>query len=436
MVSGFKGASAGSPRAPGGSGSNGATLDRRRFIRMGLGAAAAIPAAGLLAACGSGSAPSGAAAADGQGSPIRIGFIALTDCASIVMAEHLGLFRDRGLNVQVIKQASWPATRDNLLNGQIDAAHCLFSLPLSLAAGIGGRPENKLKIAMMLSQNGQAITLSNDLRAAGYGDLAAAREALAAAAGGGTMAMTFPGGTHDTWLRYWLRAAGLGNDDLKIVPIPPPQMVANMKVGSMEGYSVGEPWNAQGVQEEIGFTAITSQDIWQHHPEKALVVNPDFAERRTRDLQAAMGAILEAGRWLDAGPAHRSQAAQAIGVPAFVGAAPSVIEGRMLGRYQLGAGLGDKTYTDDLMNFHRDGQVNFPRKAHAIWFLAQFQRFGYLNSAPDYRAIADNLILSGLYRQVAEQEGVAVPDDDMAPFEVRLDGVEFDPTKPELEATR
>ncbi len=308
---------------------------RRKFLKLALGTAIGIPAAQLLNAYGPVGVTTRVASAQ-ESTPIRIGFIALTDCASIVMADHLGYFAENNLSVEVIKQASWPATRDSLLNGEIDAAHCLFSMPVSIAAGIGGQPDQVLKIAMVLNNNGQAITLQKDLAPAGYGDLAAVKETLGQLENG-TLAMTFPGGTHDTWLRYWLLAAGIGMDQLQIIPIPPPQMVANMKVNTMSGFCVGEPWNAQTVTEDIGFTAITSQDIWQHHPEKALVVNPTFAETRRDDLKAVMSAVLRASQWLD-DPVNRSEAATVVGTPAFVGAEPAVIEGRMLGNYDLGAG--------------------------------------------------------------------------------------------------
>ncbi|MGI8425351.1 MAG: CmpA/NrtA family ABC transporter substrate-binding protein [Actinomycetota bacterium] len=410
-------------------------LDRREFLRRSLYSSAGLAAGGLLNACAGGNKPStktgGDSGADGK--PIKIGFIALTDCSSIVMAEQLGYFKEKGLDVQVIKQASWPATRDNLLNGEIDAAHCLFSMPTSLAAGIGGKPDQILKIAMVLNNNGQSITLKKDLAGVGYADLKGVKSTLGKSKR--TLAMTFPGGTHDTWLRYWLLAAGIGMDDIKIIPIPPPQMVANMKVGTMDGFCVGEPWNAQAVQEDIGFTAINTQDIWQHHPEKALIVRPNLETERRDDLKAVMSAVLKASRWLDE-PDNRKRAAMKVGVPAFVGAKPQVIEGRMLGKYDLGAGLGSKTYTEDYMRFFRDGKTNAPRRAHAIWFLAQYRRFGYLKQDPAYREIADRLVLSDLYQEVASAEGIAVPDDDMAPFEVKLDGVEFDPNSPEKEATR
>ncbi|MEW6583965.1 MAG: CmpA/NrtA family ABC transporter substrate-binding protein [Actinomycetota bacterium] len=414
-------------QAPRASGST--DLSRRQFIaRAGALGALAIGGSSILAACGSSGSASG-----GGGRTVKIGFIALTDSAPVIMAKELGYYAERGVEVEVLKQASWPALRDALLAGDIDAAHCLSSMPFSVATGISGTRTQRLPIAMILSNNGQGITLKSDYSAAGYGDLAGVRKALAKR--GTTLAMTYPGGTHDTWLRYWLLAAGVPGDSVEIIPIPPPQMVANMKVGTMDGYSVGEPWNAVAVKEGIGFTAIASQDIWRHHPEKALVVNPDFATSRQSELEAVMGAVLAACKWLDV-PANRAKAATTISAAAYVNAPAKEIEGRMLGNYELGAGLGAKSFPDDHMLFHRDGATNVPRHRDAIWFMTQFQRFGLLKKAPDYHGIAEDLILRDLYEKVAKAEGVAIPDDDMAPFTVELDGARFDPNTPRQEASR
>jgi nitrate/nitrite transport system substrate-binding protein len=306
-------------------------------------------------------------------------------------------------------------------------------MPLSLATGIGGNSRD-LKIAMMLNQNGQAITLASSLVAAGYGDLEAARDTLAEA-GTPALGMTFPGGTHDIWLRYWLAATGTPLDEVKIDPIPPPQMVQNMATNTVSGFCVGEPWNAVAVRQGIGFTHLATQDLWEHHPEKALVVNAGFAETKAEVLRDVMGAILAASRWLDE-PDNRSEAADTLGVEAYVNAPPDEIRGRLTGVYDLGADLGETTFEGNQMRFFRDGQVPFPRRAHAYWFLAQFQRLGYLSEAPPYAEIVDDLLLTDTYAEVAAAEGVDVPDDDMAPFEVRLDEVTFDPAAPDDEAAR
>jgi nitrate/nitrite transport system substrate-binding protein len=367
--------------------------------------------------------------------PVRIGFIALTDAASVIMAHENRFFEKRGVEVELIRQASWQATRDALLSGEIDAAHCLFALPFALATGIDGFARtNKLKVAMMLDQNGQAITLKHDWAAAGYDDLKQAKLVMNGGRGQ-TFAMTFPGGTHDTWLRYWLLAMGIDMSTPKIIPIPPAQMVANMKLGTMDGYCVGEPWGGVAAQQGIGFTHIATQDLWEFHPEKALVVNADFAEGRTPELKRVIGGILEASRWLDQ-PHNRARTAEVIGRREYVDAPSSVIRDRLNGIYELGGDLGTKTFRGDQMRFFRNGKVNFPRRGHAIWFMAQYVRFRYLTSEPSYEAIAKELILSELYKEVADAEGCPVPSDDLTPFEIKLDGVEFDPRNPQKEAAR
>lgn len=411
--------------------------------------AAVAPVAGnVLAACG-GSSKGDAAASTGastasSGAPttaftgtptkVKLGFIALTDAAPIIMAKELGMFAARGIDASVEKQASWPALRDALLNGQLDAAHCLSSMPFSVATSVGGAGSRELKLAMMLNQNGQAITLAKELQSVGYGDVKKAGELLNSK-DAPALAMTFPGGTHDTWLRYWVKASGADASKLKISPVPPPQMVQNLAVNAIQGYCVGEPWNAVAVQKDVGFTHITTQDIWENHPEKGLVTTAKFSTEQRDALKRVMGAVLEASKWLD-DPSNRSKAADTLGVEQYVNAPPADIRGRLTGVYDLGGGLGTKDFAGKQMQFFRGGDVPFPRRGHSIWFLAQFQRLGLLSSAPPYAELADELILTDLYKEVAKAEGISVPEDDMSPFTVKLDGAKFDPAKPELEVTR
>jgi nitrate/nitrite transport system substrate-binding protein len=409
------------------------TMNRRTFLRTAL---IAGTAPFILSACGGGAAATSAEATAETTAPagdvIRIGFIPLTDCASVVMAGVLGLYAQYGLNVEVSKESSWANVRDKLITGELDAAHCLFGMPFSVYTGVGGTAEQELKIAMMLSANGQAITLANPLAAsAGYANLAGVPAAVDALRESHTptFAMTFPGGTHDMWLRYWLAAANVDQSSVQIITIPPPQMVANMSVGSMDGFCVGEPWNGVAVKDGIGYTHIASQDIWTDHPEKALVVNPTFAANRRDDLKKVMRAVMEASIWLD-DMEHRAEAATVIGGAAYVNAPADVIDARLMGNYNLGADLGEKSFTDDYMLFHKGGAINYPRKSHAIWYMSQYMRFGYLNEAPDFAGIAEKLIMQDLYEEVAGEMSIAVPDDDMSPFTLKLDNVTFDPSSP------
>lgn len=363
---------------------------------------------------------------------IKLGIIPLTDCAPLVIAFEKGIFKKYGLNVQISKEASWANVRDKLLTGELQGAHCLFGMPFSVYTGVGGNQGSELPIAMMLNNNGQCITLSkefcgkvkpHDISAVSktVKELSATREL--------TFAGTFPGGTHDTWLRYWLAASGVDQNKVKIITIPPPQMVANMKVGNMDGFCVGEPWNQVAVKQGTGFTHLATQDIWKHHPEKALVLNKAFSVNKRDDLKKVMKAIFEASIWLD-DMKNREEAAEIIGRPSYVNAPAAEIATRLNGVYDLGCNYGQYRYEDDYMLFHRDGETNYPRKAYGIWYMTQYVRFKYLDKEPDYKAIADKLILQDLYEEVAAEMKIPVPNDDMQPFTIDLDQVTFDPNDP------
>lgn len=367
------------------------------------------------------------------GDPIKLGFIPLTDCSPIVMAKELGLFKKYGVEVIVTKETSWANVRDKILTGELDGAHCLYTMPFSVYTGVGGKAGSEMKIAMMLNVNGQAITLSNDFCGkVGFKQMNKVTPVVAAklkAEKEVTFAMTFPGGTHDLWLRNWMSLAGLNQKAVKIITIPPPQMVANMKVGNMDGYCVGEPWGGVAVKQGIGFTQIASQDIWKDHPEKALVVNKEFSETRREDLKKVMKAVMEACIWLDV-PANRKKAAAIIGKAPYVNAPADVIEGRLMGDYNLGCNQGTEIYDKDYMLFYKGGTVNYPRKSYAIWAMAQFVRFGYLKEEPNYKAIADKLILQDLYEEVAKSMKIKIPTDDMKPFSLTMDKTVFNPANP------
>lgn len=362
---------------------------------------------------------------------VKLGFIPLTDCAPLVIAKEMGFFAKYGVDVQLSKEASWAVIRDKVLNGELDAAHCLFSMPFSVYTGIGGKAGSEMKIAMVLNNNGQAITLSKDFCGlVGFRDLKNVAKAVKAvkARKEVTFAMTFPGGTHDIWLRNWLAAAGVNAKSVGIITIPPPQMVANMKVDNMEGFSVGEPWNGVAATQGIGFTQISSQDIWKNHPEKALVANKTFAETDKEDLKNVMKAIIEACKWLDV-MGNRKKAALFLSKPNYVNAPVQVIEARLMGSTDIGCDLGIQKYKDDYMLFYNKGAVNAPKLGYGIWFMAQYVRFGMINKVPDYQGIAKKLILTDLFSEVAKSMNMPAQED-MKAFKTTLETIIFDPKNP------
>ena len=363
---------------------------------------------------------------------LKVGFIPLTDCASVVMAYELGLYKKYGLEVTVAKEASWAAVRDKLTIGDIQASHILYGMPYASTLGITGAEGRKkpMVIPMALNQNGQAITLSSELKKRGVKTPGDVKRAIEEDKGKKTytFAMTFPPGTHAMWMRYWLASGGVDPDkDIKLITIPPPQMVANMRIGNMDGYCVGEPWNARAIADGIGYTVITTQQIWKNHPEKVLGMTQEFAEKHPRTVKALLMAILEASQYIDK-MENRPHVAEVIARKDYVNAPVEVILGRLQGKYDYGDGRTEQD--PNYMKFYRGGDATFPRKSHGLWFLTQHRRWGFIEKPIDYRKVADAVNRTDLYREAAKALGVPVPKEEYKK-ETLFDGIEFDPADPE-----
>lgn len=335
---------------------------------------------------------------------IRVGFIPLTDCASVVMAAVKKFDEKYGIKITLSKESSWASVRDKLVSGELDAAHVLYGLVYGLQLGVSG-PQHDMAMLMTLNNNGQAITLSNQLKEAGVTDAASLKKTIEGSAKGTyTFAQTFPTGTHAMWLYYWLANAGIHPfNDVRNVVVPPPQMVMNMKIGNMSGYCVGEPWNQRAILDGIGFTAATTQEIWPDHPEKILGTTSAWVAANPNTARALTAAVLEASRWIDTSDANRIETAQAIAGRAYVNTSPETIQGRMLGDYDNG--LGKKWKDAHGMRFFNDGAVNYPYLSDGMWFLTQHRRWGLIDSDPDYLAIAKKINRIDVYKQAATAAG-------------------------------
>ncbi len=360
---------------------------------------------------------------------VKIGFIPLTDCASVVMASVLGIDKKYGVKIVPTKEASWAGVRDKLVNGELDAAHVLYGLVYGVQLGIGG-PKKDMNVLMTLNHNGQAITLSNKLKDKGAIDGSSLSKLVAKKEQDYIFAQTFPTGTHAMWLYYWLAAHGIHpQKDVKTIVVPPPQMVANMRVGNMDGFCVGEPWNNRAIIDAIGFTAATTQDIWVDHPEKVLGTTAEWAAKYPNTARAVTAAIIEASQWIDASLSNKQKTAETIASKAYVNTDSNVIVARMLGRYTDGLG---KSWDDKhAMKFCNDGAVGFPYLSDGMWFMTQHKRWGLLKEHPDYLGIARKVNRIDIYRDAAAAAKVAVPKNEMRESKL-LDGVVWngkDPAK-------
>ena len=358
---------------------------------------------------------------------VKIGFIPLTDCASVVMASVLGIDKKYGVKIVPTKESSWASVRDKLVNGELDFAHVLYGLVYGVHLGVGGQKKD-MAVLMTLNNNGQAITLSKKLADKGAIDGATLAKLMAAEKREYTFAQTFPTGTHAMWLYYWMAANGINPvKDVKSIVVPPPQMVANMRVGNKDGFCVGEPWNHRAIMDGIGITATTTQDIWKDHPEKVLGTTAEYAKKYPNTSRAVTAAILEASRWIDASIANRNKMAETIADKAFVNTSVDAVNQRILGRYQNGRGL---TWDDpNSMKFYNEGLVNFPYLSDGMWFLTQHKRWGILKEHPDYLKVAQEINQIGLYKDAAAASKTAVPQDAMRTSKL-FDGVVWDGKDP------
>ncbi len=361
---------------------------------------------------------------------VKIGFIPLTDCAPIVVAAQMGFDKKYGIKITPSKEASWAGVRDKLINGELHASHVLYGMMYGSQMGIGGKQKD-MNVLMTLNNNGQAITLSNQLKDSGATSGPTLKRLIDNENRDFTFAQTFPTGTHAMWLYYWLGTYGINPmKDVKTIVVPPPQMVANMRIGNMDGFCVGEPWNARAIFDKIGFTVATTQDIWTDHPEKVLGCTAEFVEKNPNTALAITKAILEASRYIDA-MKNRAEVAKLISGKAYVNAPEEVVAGRFVGDYDNGIG---KKYKDpNYMKFFNDGSVSYPYLSDGMWFLTQHKRWGLLKSDPDYLAIAKKVNRIDIYTEAAKSLGISVPSDPMRSSKL-IDGVVWDGKDPKAYA--
>ena len=369
---------------------------------------------------------------------LKFGIIALTDCSSIVIAHEKGFFKKYGINSTVLKGASWASIRDSLSNGDIHATHMLLGMPIASTMGLAGAPKKPMIVPWLMNRNGQAITLANKFKGKVKDDPKALKPFVDEAKKAGTpltFAMTFPPGTHAMWMRYYLASGGIhpgdaqgAGADISLVTVPPPQMVANMKAGKMDGFCVGEPWNARAIADDIGYTAITTQGIWKDHPEKALAFTAEFADKNPKTVKAALKAMHEASVWLDK-MENRPEQATIVSAPTYINCPPEIILGRLQGKYDMGDGR--KVRDPNYMIFS-ERNCNYPQPKYCQWWLTQLRRWGFTDGAPEYAAVTKQVMRPDIYEEAMKELGVKHGGLDEKP-ETFFDGGSFDP-KTDLEA--
>lgn len=413
-------------------------FSRRQLLKATGGTAALLAAAKL-------SFPAGAFA-QGAGPEVTkaiLGFIALSDAGPLFVAKDKGLFAKYGMpDVEVAKQASWGTTRDNLVLGSegngIDGAHILTPMPYLISAGkvTQNNQPTPMYILARLNLDSQCISVANEYADLKLGvDTAPFKVALEKKKASGKSvkaAMTFPGGTHDLWIRYWLAAGGIDPDkDIETIVVPPPQMVANMKVGTMDCFCVGEPWNLQLINQKIGYTAVNTGEIWAKHPEKSLGMLAAWVDKYPKAAQAILMAVMEAQQWADKAE-NKKELATIMGKRQWMNCPVDDVYDRSAGKFDYGLPGKVVENSPHIMKYWRD-HASYPFKSHDLWFLTEDIRWGKYDAAFDTKALIAKVNREDLWKEAAKTMGVAaadIPASTSRGKETFFDGKVFDPENP------
>ena len=411
-------------------------ITRRHLLKLGAGTAAtlAVAKASVLG---------GAQAAGPEVKGAKLGFIALTDAAPLFVAKEKGMFAKYGVpDTEVVKQASWGATRDNLLlgseGGGIDGAHILSPMPYLISAGkvTQNNVPTPMYILARLNLNGQCISVAKDYAEVRLGvDAAPFKAALEKKKASGKAikaANTFPGGTHDLWIRYWLAAGGIDPDrDIETITVPPPQMVANMKVGTMDCFCVCEPWNLQLIHQGIGYTAITTGELWGKHPEKSLGMRAAWVDKNPKAAQAVLMAVMEAQQWCEK-PENAAEVAAICAKRQWINCPVEDILDRVKGTFDYG--LPGKLVANSPHKMrYWDDFASYPFQSHDLWFISEDMRWGKFEPTLDAKALIRQVNREDLWREAARElslPAAVIPASTSRGKETFFDGKVFDPDNP------
>ncbi len=332
---------------------------------------------------------------------LRVGFVPLTDCAPLVMAHELGLFRKYGLDVGLSRELGWATIRDKIIHGELEAAHAVAGMPVAATLGLGSVACDCLT-ALVLNLHGNAITLSQELWRRGVRDGASLRGEIIRSRREKTFTfgVVYPFSSHNFLLRDWLAAAGIDPDrDVRIVVVPPPQMAANLRAGNLDGFCVGEPWNSVAVQSRAGWCPAASAELAPGHPEKVLMVRSDFAERRGEQHLALVAALLEACEFCDA-PDHREQIIATLAQPAYVNVPVAALRPGFSADFDFGH--GEVRHIPNFNVFHRH-HANEPSADKAAWVLQHLRSHRLCRSVTPGPALGRQVFRPDIFDQAIQR---------------------------------
>jgi ABC-type nitrate/sulfonate/bicarbonate transport system substrate-binding protein len=318
-------------------------------------------------------------------SRVRLGFIPLIDAAPLIAAQELGLFARHGLHVQLQREIGWATIKERLCYGELDGAHALAGMAFAIKLGISCIPVPVVS-GMVLNLNGNAITISKSLWNKGVRDVTSLRQLVRSEAPRKfTFGVVSSVSSHLFLLRRWLKSGGIDPErDVRIVTLPPPQMIRSLQADLVQGYCVGEPWTSVAVLEQTGWCAATSQTLCPGHPEKVLLVTQDFDAQRGHDHLALIAALREACAWCDY-PAHRAELVDMLAPRRYLNLDPQALRQSLIGPFDRGDGSSEEA---SLFHVFHAGGANRPTFERASWVLEEMRAARIL---PDDFRDFDNL---------------------------------------------
>ncbi|MEG4584907.1 CmpA/NrtA family ABC transporter substrate-binding protein [Microcoleus sp. MOSTC5] len=385
-----------------------------------------------------------------ESTKITLGYIPIVEAAPLIIAQEKGFFAKYGMTeVTIAKQANWGSARDNVeigsAGGGIDGGQWQMPMPYQISKGL--ITKNSVQIPMyvlaQLNTQGNGIAIAAKHRGKGIGLKLdqAAQDYMKGLKKAGTpfkAAYTFPKANQDFWIRYWLAANGIDPDtEAELLTVPSAQTVANMKTGSMDGFSTGDPWPLRIVTEDIGFMSALTGQIWKDHPEEYLAIRGDWVDKHPKATEALLAGLIEAQQWCDK-PENRPELVAITSGRNYFDVAPAVLTPPYQGKYLMGDGqpeiddfkMSPLYWKDDL------GNVSYPYKSHDLWFLTESVRWGFLptTTLADSKTIIDKVNREDLWKAAAKLAGVAdadIPKSTSRGVEKFFDGTEFNPAQPE-----
>ncbi len=342
---------------------------------------------------------------------LKIGFIPITCATPLIMAHPLGFYSKQGLNVEVVKTAGWALIRDKMLNKEYDATHFLSPMPLAISMGLGSTA-TPMHVATIQNTNGQAITLANKHKDKRDPKLWK----------GFKFAVPFEYSMHNFLLRYYVAEAGLNPDtDIQIRVVPPPEMVANLRAGNIDGYLGPDPFNQRAVYEELGFLHILTKELWNGHPCCAFGTSAEFIQKHPNSFAALYRAVLTSAA-MARKPENRELIAKVISPAAYLNQPETVVQQVLTGKFA--DGLGKVQTVPDRIDFDP-----IPWQSMAVWMLTQMKRWGYVKGDVDYKQIAEKVFLLTDAKKTMRELGQKPPEGAFPKFTIM--GKVFDPAKPD-----